>query len=357
MGPAQAPMWLFSSYCRTMRALGSPLPKEELTLFWQSLVTRLTDPSRFFHNLKHVQDVLTAIDTLAESTRHPEHVRAAAWYHGARMSSNIESIYKGFGGEDPIGSADYCAIELSAMGIDLATIAEVCDLIRPLVRHSSSEGDIDAQVLSDADLWILSAEPQKFKEYRDQVRLEYAHLPIGDYIRARLDILGSLLKRKRIFVSPLTTSWESNARENLQAEIERLATELEKLESEGKLDFIPASADPELAAILMGHPVGDTPVSSQIPKSSEATASVASQGARIPSSDIEAPSAAVTSAEDARSESEDPEEKHRNRDPYADASSADLASSMEACEDLLDTLATTKASRPPSVPGAKNQLQ
>jgi predicted metal-dependent HD superfamily phosphohydrolase len=118
----------------------------------------------------------------------------------------------------------------------------VHDLVVALVRHSPDPTDFDCAVLCDADLAMLAAEPQRYKAYLHDVRAEYAHLPLEDYVRARVRILHKLLARPSLFSSPLGAAWEEPARQNVSAELQRLEKELAKLNAEKD-----AAAEPQRA--------------------------------------------------------------------------------------------------------------
>src|SRR5690606_35314482 len=83
----------------------------------------------------------------------------------------------------------------------------------------------DAAVLNDADLAMLAAEPQRYKEYKAAVRAEYAHIPTEDYLRARIRVIERLLARRSLFLSPLGAAWEEPARQSLDMELHRLRRE------------------------------------------------------------------------------------------------------------------------------------
>ena len=90
--------------------------------------------------------------------------------------------------------------------------------------------------LNDADLGTLAVEPQLYKKYRIAVREEYRHVPIQDYLEARLEIVSRLLSRDRLFSSPLGARWEEAARENLAGERRMLAAKLEALRSGASIE-------------------------------------------------------------------------------------------------------------------------
>lgn len=307
MGITDAPEWLMSAFTRSLKNIGASAPKEVLDEAGKALAEKWTSKTRFFHNIKHLTDVLAAIDALAESSRNPDLVRVAAWYHGVVFRSEVAEIYNGRGGEDAQASAEYCRTALAELGVPEETVTQVCELILALERHCPDKANVDASVLSDADLRILAAEPQRFKDYRSAVRKEYAHVPIGDYLAARINIVDRFLARKAIFTSPLASGWEAQARENLQAESDRLKQEYEKLAVTGEIRIVPAQVDPELAASF-----AEDKADAQIPPTP------------VEGVPVVAPSEAQEEAEP--------------RSPYETANQADMASSMEACETLLDEM-------------------
>jgi predicted metal-dependent HD superfamily phosphohydrolase len=236
MGFQDAPQWLLSAFTRSCVAAGATAPRAQIEATADALLERWSDPSRFHHNVRHLVDMLAKVDQLAEETHHPDLVRLAAWYHGAVFSSAPSSAYAQRGGEDEAASADLAAAELTALGISEANVTVVHHIITGLARHKGAE-DVDTQAMCDAELATLAVEPQKYAEYRRSIRREYAHIPMRDYLTARIAILTKLLKRKHLFASPLGQPWEQPARQNLTAELHRLKDELDRLplDSDGGL--------------------------------------------------------------------------------------------------------------------------
>lgn len=77
--------------------------------------------------------------------------------------------------------------------------------------------------MSDTDLAILGAEPQRFDEYETQVRAEYAWVPDEIFRVKHQEILAGFLARKLIFNTPrLQQLFEHQARTNLAGSIENL---------------------------------------------------------------------------------------------------------------------------------------
>ena len=229
MGVIDAPQWLLPAYVRSVRALGASAPVEAIGESGRTLIEMWSSPDRHFHDLKHAINMLARVDELADESHDPDVMRLAAWYHGCVFSSAKEQTYRRNGGEDEVASAAYAAGDLHRLGLPDATVDRICALILSLKRHSLPRNDIDALALNDADLGALAVEPQQYKRYRQLVRQEYAHIPTEDYLRARLTIITRLLDREMLFSSPLGQRWERAARQNLQAEKQRLTDELARL--------------------------------------------------------------------------------------------------------------------------------
>ena len=254
MGVHDAPAWLLPAFARNVAEAGGTAPADDVRRTAEDLLERWTRPERRFHNLKHLVDVLARVDELDEEAHHPELVRLAAWYHGAVFDSAERKAYANKGGEDEAASAVLAREQLTGLGVPEKNAQRVAALVQALVRHSPDPHDIDCAVLCDADLAMLATEPQRYKAYLHDVRAEYAHLPLEDYLRARVRILHKLLARPSLFVSPLAQPWEEPARQNVSAELQRIEKELARLDAER------AAAAPATDGDADPHEPGTTPV-------------------------------------------------------------------------------------------------
>jgi predicted metal-dependent HD superfamily phosphohydrolase len=231
MGVHEAPQWLVPAWVRTCIGAGATASHAEIEQVGESLLARWTEPTRRFHNARHLADVLAHVDELAEEAHEPDLVRLAAWYHGAVFDAAERASYAHRGGEDERASAVLARLELGALGLPERAVDRVAELVTALERHSPVPGDDDCAVLCDADLAMLAAEPQRYRAYLADVRAEYAHIPLEEFVRARIAILGRLAQRAHLFGSPLGRSWEEPARQNLNGELQRLERELAALEA------------------------------------------------------------------------------------------------------------------------------
>jgi predicted metal-dependent HD superfamily phosphohydrolase len=232
MGAYEAPQWLLSGFVRSVQAVGGTAEPEEIRSTGESLLARWNAPERRFHNFKHLLSVLSRVDELTEETHEPDLVRLAAWYHGAVFASDLAATRANKGGEDEVASAEVAFSELTALGVPEAKARRVHSLVVHLARHTSDPSDPDSAVLCDADLAMLAVEPQRYKAYLEELRAEYAHIPVHDFLVARQHILRKLLARTSLFISPLSERWEEPARQNLAAELARVEKELSKLDAQ-----------------------------------------------------------------------------------------------------------------------------
>ena len=228
---SDAPQWFLKSFVRSAVGAGATADTDSIEEIGQSLLNRWADENRHFHNLRHLASVLHRVDELAEETHEPDLVRLAAWYHGAVFNAERKMADASQGGEQTTASAVLAHDELTRLGVPERAADRVAALVNAIVRHAPDPADFDAAVLNDADLAMLAAEPQRYKDYKSAVRAEYAHIPTGDYLRARIRVIERLLARKSLFLSPMGAAWEEPARQNLDMELHRLRKEQAKLET------------------------------------------------------------------------------------------------------------------------------
>ncbi|KGM14080.1 HD domain-containing protein [Cellulomonas bogoriensis] len=231
MGVHDAPQWLMSTFTRACVGAGATAPADEVEEVGRLLLERWSEPGRHYHNLRHLSDVLARVDELAEETHEPDLVRLAAWYHGAVFDAAEHASYARRGGEDEQASADLARTELTALGVPSDGVERVAELVIAIARHNPGTDDFDCAVLCDADLAMLASEPQRYRAYLADVRAEYAHLPVEEFVRARIAILRRLEARTHLFTSPLGAAWEEPARQNVAAELHRLEKELTRIEA------------------------------------------------------------------------------------------------------------------------------
>jgi predicted metal-dependent HD superfamily phosphohydrolase len=177
------------------------------------LVAAYSDPSRGYHDLRHLAEVCARLDELAAGgtafDRTP--VLLAAWFH--------DGVYDGQPGAEE-RSARWAERALVGLGVAAATVAEVARLVRLTETHRPADADAEGCALSDADLAILAAPPERYAEYAADVRREYAHVPDEAFRAGRAAILRDLLAKPHLFHTAYAREhWERPARANVEREL------------------------------------------------------------------------------------------------------------------------------------------
>jgi len=181
----------------------------------ESLVAAYTDSARHYHDLRHLDQVLRSIDSLAAEADDVEAVRLAAWFHDA--------VYDVRATDNEERSAQLAETSLTDSGLTAGRIAEVARLVRLTATHAAELDDANGVVLCDADLSILASGPDAYASYTRAVRVEYAHVAEDDFRRGRAAILQQLLDLPRLFGTKRgRRDWEAIARANLSRELRLL---------------------------------------------------------------------------------------------------------------------------------------
>jgi predicted metal-dependent HD superfamily phosphohydrolase len=176
------------------------------------LAAAYADPSRGYHDTRHLTEVLSRLDELAgagtdyESTA----VLLAAWFHDAVYDGERDAEER---------SAAWAEDALAPL-LPAPLVAEVARLVRLTETHQPEDDDRNGCALSDADLAILAAPAARYDEYVSAVRREYAHLPDDVFGAGRAAVLGALADKPHLFHTAYAREhWEAPARANVEREL------------------------------------------------------------------------------------------------------------------------------------------
>jgi predicted metal-dependent HD superfamily phosphohydrolase len=179
------------------------------------LIARWSEPHRYYHDLGHLSDALAALDLLGPASRSEE---IALWFHDAVHTSSP--------GHDEQLSAALAAQELPAVGVEAAEVAEIVRLVLVTIDHVPAAGDAAGARVSDADLAILGAEPERYQASVLALRAEAASKDEATWRASRRAALAAFAATRPLFHTALGNSrWEGPARANLAAEGENYRTE------------------------------------------------------------------------------------------------------------------------------------
>ena len=167
---------------------------------------------RGYHDTRHLTEVLDRLDELERAGEgfDTTAVRLAAWFH--------DGVYDGEAGAEE-RSAQWAEDALRGR----PEADEVARLVRLTEHHRPDADDPNGGALSDADLAILAAPPERYTEYVADVRREYAHVPDDLFAAGRAAVLRDLLAKPTLFhTEHARRHWEPPARANVEAELAQL---------------------------------------------------------------------------------------------------------------------------------------
>jgi len=197
---------------RLWKELGLPAPAGLLA----ALLDAYSEAQRHYHTLQHLDECLAHFDALRQLAEHPAEIELALWFHDA--------VYDVHARDNEARSADWAASALLAAGLALDTCRRVHGLVIATC-HDALPTSLDAQLLTDVDLAILGAGPERFAEYETQIRAEYGHVPQALFVEKRRQILQGFLDRERIFhTQPCQARFEAAARRNLAHAVKNQAS-------------------------------------------------------------------------------------------------------------------------------------
>jgi predicted metal-dependent HD superfamily phosphohydrolase len=210
-------------------SIGPPTPRS--VEVFDDLVGRHRQPHRRYHGLRHVVWVL----------RHSRRLEAeiaecrdgGAGYDAAVVTAAAcfhDAVYDPQAGDNEERSARLAETQLASLGWAPERCTLVAELVRATAGHLADPGDSgrpaswEEQILLDADLAVLGAEPAAYAAYVNGVRSEYAHLSEVEWATGRSVVVQSLLARSSLYATrPARSWWADRARANLAAELASLS--------------------------------------------------------------------------------------------------------------------------------------
>lgn len=183
---------------------------------FQSLLKAWDEPQRVYHTQQHLRECLQHLDRLSDqlSVSEAATIEIALWYHDA--------IYELYAKDNERQSANWAVRFLQKSGANRDVTDEVERLIMVTCHDALPQSHLQ-QVMVDIDLAILGSSSERFEEYGEQVRQEYAHVPKLIYRYKRKAVLKGFLQRDKIYQTDVFTArYENQARMNLNMEIATL---------------------------------------------------------------------------------------------------------------------------------------
>lgn len=186
-----------------------------LPTFFRAIVSAYTHSGRHYHTLHHLCDLFAVLEPYRHLLENPLAVDLAVFYH--------DIIYSTYRKDNEERSADYAQQQLALLGCSPDLISLVIELIRATKRHQPLHPTNDFYYFLDADLAILGAQPDTYKQYTKDIRQEYNLVPNWLYKQGRAKVLRIFVERQRIFyTNDMHQRFDAMARKNMLAELAML---------------------------------------------------------------------------------------------------------------------------------------
>lgn len=213
---------LITWWTRDIAELGPDAEPAAVAATGADLLSRWTEPQRFYHSTRHLVELFWSLEELEDagqlSASEGTTGRVAAWLHDAVYDPRARH------GANEAASARLAATLLGRVAVPTEVVASVEAIVRMTDGHDGDDGAPLTRAFHDCDLWILSAPEARFDEYCVQVREEYAHVPEDTYRTARSEILAGFARRDGLYLTAYgRREWDEPARANLRRELDRLA--------------------------------------------------------------------------------------------------------------------------------------
>ena len=175
-----------------------------------------SEPHRRYHDERHLKECLSELDWVQGlDERERRLLKWAILWH--------DTMYEPGQRDNEEQSADLARLELSRCGVPQADAAEVDRLIRATEFHRSDPGDRLGRLIVSIDLAILGSDEARYREYAEDVRHEYKHVPEDLWRSGRSLVLKRLLDSEPLFPDPdFQRRLEAQARRNMEAELKAL---------------------------------------------------------------------------------------------------------------------------------------
>ncbi|MDB5035680.1 MAG: hypothetical protein JWQ98_2921 [Chlorobi bacterium] len=196
----------------TLHGVRLGAPGDAIAAVWGEIAGAYAEPARHYHTMAHIDSLLRELDRHRGEISQPEALEFAAWFH--------DVVYDTHRGDNEERSALYARDALHRLDAPEPLVERVAELILSTHDHAAPADDADALLFLDADLAILGASGECYREYSRAIRDEYGWVEEGMYRAARGEILEKFLLRERIYrTGSMFARYERAARANIAAEL------------------------------------------------------------------------------------------------------------------------------------------
>lgn len=179
---------------------------------WSEIENNYSAKSRYYHNLKHLENIFTELDKVESKIKDLDTLLFAIYYH--------DIIYIPTKSDNEHQSALICERRISQTSF--TKLSHTLAQIEAIKEHKLSN-DNDTNILMDLDLSILGKSPEEYEKYCKNIRKEYHIYPDFMYRKGRKKVLENILGLDSIYKTDFfKQEFETQAKENLINELNQL---------------------------------------------------------------------------------------------------------------------------------------
>ncbi len=185
---------------------------EPINQLWEEIEEAHSGTARYYHNLYHLQNLYNDLAEVKGIIDDWHSIIFAITYH--------DYVYDTSRTDNEELSAEIAVKRLLSINYPAGKISRCKAHILATKGHRQTE-DNDTNLFTDADLSILGADWETYKQYAENIRKEYNNM--AGFNMGRKNVLINFLKMPRLFKTDYFYSqYEAIARENIQREIVEL---------------------------------------------------------------------------------------------------------------------------------------
>lgn len=211
---------------------GTARRKDPAATKWYGVLhSAYNEAQRHYHTLDHVAAMLREYERLKHRLDNPKAFLAAIFFHDivyrTALHEGGNSMLPVPAGQNETKSARIARMALAEMGFERSFCKNVAGMIKATADHKMPDDyDHDLALLLDADMAILGAKPESYKEYTRQIRQEYAAFDDITYHQGRLALfVRPTLAQLPIFkTKDFQSRYEQAARRNVLEEQKRITS-------------------------------------------------------------------------------------------------------------------------------------
>jgi predicted metal-dependent HD superfamily phosphohydrolase len=188
--------------------------KNGIQAYWLEIEKNYSKKNRHYHNMAHLNHLLQALWLVKDNIENWETILFTLYYH--------DIVYNALKSNNEAKSAELATKRMQAIAVPDEKIALCESQILATKSHQLSTNS-DTNYFTDADLSILGASEDVYRNYYQNVRKEYSIYPDMIYKPGRKKVLQHFLTMDSIFKTPyFYEKFETQARKNLQMELDEM---------------------------------------------------------------------------------------------------------------------------------------